>query len=241
MLYIWPAFVFFSWPALLPLFSDLDVLRQRLPRRNTTLAFIAIMFAIVNLNTVIHPFTLADNRHYTFYVFAILRRHWLVKYTAVPVYYICAYLVLGALGGTKEMSSVSHEYTRILYGDDTICVSFVIVWLIATSLSLIAAPLVEPRYFLIPWLTWRLAVPEYTPASEQTPRRLSFGKKAASDYGSKPQVTAAIRSVLTTAAAYSGWLELGWYLLVNQVTSYVFLYRGFEWPQDPGNVQRFMW
>jgi hypothetical protein len=25
------------------------------------------------------------------------------------------------------------------------------------------------------------------------------------------------------------------------VTGYVFLYKGFEWPQEPGKVQRFMW
>ena len=74
MLYIWPAIVFFSWPALLPLFSDLTIFRQRLPRVTSTVIAIAIMSAVVNLNTVIHPFTLADNRHYTFYVFAILRK-----------------------------------------------------------------------------------------------------------------------------------------------------------------------
>jgi alpha-1,2-glucosyltransferase len=37
------------------------------------------------------------------------------------------------------------------------------------------------------------------------------------------------------------WGETFWFLLINTVTGYVFLYRGFEWPQEPGKVQRFMW
>ena len=241
MLYIWPAIVFFAWPVLLPLFSDLSVLRKRLPRLTTTITFIAIMTAIVNLNTVIHPFTLADNRHYTFYVFAILRKQWLFKYIAVPVYFICAALVLGALGGTTDNSSASQKGIRILHGDDTICVSFVIVWLIATSLSLIAAPLVEPRYFLIPWLTWRLAVPEYTPSSVEKRKRMELEKMAVTSDRSPSKFKPMVQPILRTAAAYSDWLELVWYVLVNLVTCYMFLYRGFEWPQEPGNVQRFMW
>lgn len=37
------------------------------------------------------------------------------------------------------------------------------------------------------------------------------------------------------------WVETLWFVVVNIGTAYVFLYRGFEWPQEPGNVQRFMW
>ena len=132
---------------------------------------------------------------------------------------------------------------RILHGDDTVCVSFVIVWLIATSLSLVAAPLVEPRYFLIPWLTWRLAVPEYRALSEEKRKRAELEKKASAPDGLPPQAAAAaaVQSVLRTAAAYSGWLELTWYTAVNVATCYMFLYRGFKWRQEPGNIQRFMW
>jgi len=36
-------------------------------------------------------------------------------------------------------------------------------------------------------------------------------------------------------------LETVWYIAINAVTGYLFLYRGFEWPQEPGKVQRFMW
>lgn len=37
------------------------------------------------------------------------------------------------------------------------------------------------------------------------------------------------------------WLETAWFAAINVVTAYVFLYKGFEWKQEPGNVQRFMW
>ncbi|OAP59964.1 hypothetical protein AYL99_04966 [Fonsecaea erecta] len=246
MLYIWPAIVFFSWPVLLPLFSDLQRLRQRLPRVTTSLSFLLLMLAVVRFNTIIHPFTLADNRHYTFYVFAILRKHWLIRYAAVPVYYLCACMALGSLGGATDTTRSPSKSARILYGDDTVRVSFILVWLVATSLSLMAAPLVEPRYFLIPWLTWRLAVPEYiAPSAEKRKRSELETTKGASPPGHRSMDAlpsrSAIQSLLETAAAHSAWLEIGWYMVVNAVTCYMFLYRGFEWSQEPGNVQRFMW
>ena len=37
------------------------------------------------------------------------------------------------------------------------------------------------------------------------------------------------------------WLETFWFLLINAVTGYMFLYKGFTWPQEPGRIQRFMW
>ncbi|KIX02361.1 uncharacterized protein Z518_08302 [Rhinocladiella mackenziei CBS 650.93] len=241
MLYIWPVVVFFSWPVLLPQFSHLSTLRRRLPRLTTTITFLILMIITIHLNTIVHPFTLADNRHYTFYVFRILRQHWLVKYTAVPIYFVCACLVLGALGGATGPDPTSKSI-RILNGDDTVCVSFVLVWLIATSLSLVTAPLVEPRYFIIPWLMWRLAVPEYMPKSEAQLKVIELDKKtSASHDSSASQPTSTLQSILRIAASTSPYLELLWYVLINVVTCYVFLYKGFEWPQEPGLVQRFMW
>ncbi|OQU95450.1 hypothetical protein CLAIMM_01654 isoform 1 [Cladophialophora immunda] len=243
MLYIWPAIVFFSWPVLLPLFSDLRGLRRRLPRITTTMSFLLLMLAVVKFNTIIHPFTLADNRHYTFYVFAILRKHGFIRYAVVPVYCLCAWMVLGSLGGATDAVSSSSKSARVLYGDDTVRVSFILVWLVATSLSLIAAPLVEPRYFLIPWLTWRLAVPEYIAPSAEKRKRSELETKGSSRETSSLDApsTSALHALLRTAAAHSAWVELVWYVVVNAVTCYLFLYRGFEWPQEPGNVQRFMW
>ncbi|KAJ9499757.1 glucosyltransferase [Exophiala xenobiotica] len=243
MLYIWPFIVFFSWPVLLPQLSHLSAFRRRLPRLSTTVTVIILMLVTVHLNTIIHPFTLADNRHYTFYVFRILRQHWLLKYAAVPVYFVCAWLVLASLGGATEAAPAS-KTVRILYGEDTVCVSLTLVWLLATSLSLITAPLVEPRYFIIPWLMWRLAVPEYMPRADKL-RTVELEKRASASLKDHPaslsSSTSSLQKLLRTAAGYSMWLELIWYLVINLGTCYMFLYKDFEWPQEPGNVQRFMW
>lgn len=239
MLYIWPFIVFFSWPVLLPQLSHLSAFRRRLPRLSTTITWIILMLVTVHLNIIIHPFTLADNRHYTFYVFRILRQHWLLKYAAVSVYFLCACLVLASLGGPTEAEPAS-KTVRILYGEDTVCVSFTLVWLVATSLSLITAPLVEPRYFIIPWLMWRLAVPEYMPRSDKL-RTVEVEKRASLKDSPASRPSSPLHRLLRTAAAYSMWLELIWYLVINLGTCYMFLYRGFEWPQEPRNVQRFMW
>ena len=40
--------------------------------------------------------------------------------------------------------------------------STALLWLLATALSLVTAPLVEPRYFILPWLFWRLLVPSWS-------------------------------------------------------------------------------
>ncbi|KAK4938000.1 glucosyltransferase [Elasticomyces elasticus] len=245
MLYIWPFVVFFSWPVLLPQLAQLSSFRRRLPRLTTALCFMILMLAVVKFNTVIHPFTLADNRHYTFYVFRILRQHWLIKYAAVPIYFVCAALVIGALGGgpAEARSESEAAQNRVLFGEDTIHASFMLVWLIATALSLVSAPLVEPRYFILPWLMWRLAVPEYVPKSRsvEQKRLVAAEKKDSPQDGRNAPSTWSIEQLLSATAAYSNVLELMWYITINLGTCYMFLYKGFDWPQEPGNIQRFMW
>jgi alpha-1,2-glucosyltransferase len=239
MLYIWPYIVFFSWPIILPhlltiLSGDLASIRNQLPRPIIALPSLALMAAAVRFNTMIHPFTLADNRHYVFYVFRILLRHPLIKYTAVPVYLISAWAAITALGNSsfsvpsdsKEKAGGAADST-VEEKTDPVRVSFVLVWLVSTTLSVITAPLVEPRYFIIPWLIWRLHVapPASTPPSKTT----------------QPAPRSGIRKLLRLDPKTWLWIETAWFLLVNLATCYMFLYRGFEWTQEPGRVQRFMW
>lgn len=316
MLYIWPYFVFFSWPLLLIAIANLIVHSQYLPKffdygfknKNrlpgilTALGVISFMLSAIHFNTIVHPFTLADNRHYVFYVFRILTRyHPAVKYAVAPIYFLCAWGVLTAFGfstpspqtqvpvvptsvidsatsqqSAQEQKSKKKEKERenkrkskavtqkassretaaaqqrrqvltpeiiekiqahILQRQQRqeqqhIRVSFVLVWLISTTLSLITAPLVEPRYFIIPWVMWRLHLPRqptpeaYRVLEQQRPgvprdEKQLFKAKFFTDL---PQV-----------------LETIWFIAINAITGYVFLYKGFEWPQEPGKVQRFMW
>lgn len=307
MLYIWPYFLFFSWPLLvvpvlnlllpstyLPKVFNYGFPKRRkgLPKILTAAIVIPIMLAIVHFNTVVHPFTLADNRHYVFYAFRLLLRyHPAVKYAATLVYFLGAWAVISALGSstvapprqraqvpssqaapatalappTKEQPKGPEEQPKETKkkqktnsnGNKTQTppkpeadpippealarlkehiinrqreqqgprVSFVLVWLLSTALCLVTAPLVEPRYFIIPWVIWRLHLPQPTLAMYRD-RRLSEGRE------------------ITHAKLMQNlplFLETFWFLYVNAVTGYIFLYKGFEWKQEPGKIQRFLW
>ncbi|KAK6579864.1 hypothetical protein PZA11_007572 [Diplocarpon coronariae] len=265
MLYIWPFIVFFSAPIIvpvaisflhrsfrlvsLPLFPRL--LCQYLLVATYSAAALAAVLFIVHFNTIIHPFTLADNRHYMFYVFRYtILRHPLIRYLAAPVYLICGYLVYLALSSQPENSqpitlkknSSGHEneptssalgLAREPEGPTT---SFVIILLATTALSLVTAPLVEPRYFIVPWVIWRLNVPSFPPQFNPQHR-----KSHKDEQGAVQVYIRRVRFWGWEGYDFRLWLETGWLLLINLVTGYVFLYKGFEWKQEPGNVQRFMW
>lgn len=208
---------------------------------------------IVRYNTIIHPFTLADNRHYMFYVFRYtILKAWWIRYALVPAYIVCGWLCWAALrGGSSSSSSSPAEYPNVTPFGTSEAVppppagekqptsnsnsspaywnldaatspptSTVLVLVLASALSLVTAPLVEPRYFILPWVFWRLLVP------------------AASVRGSK---SPASRRLLVCV------LETAWFVLINAATMYVFITRPFYWRApdgallDGGRVQRFMW
>ncbi|KAF9252482.1 CAZyme family GT59 [Penicillium roqueforti] len=335
MLYIWPYFIFFSWPlfviplinilALKPLPKYLNLglppKQRKYPKLKAALIVIPFMLAVVHFNTIVHPFTLADNRHYVFYVFRILMLHPAIKYAAVPVYFLCGWVVISAFGfttiqrppktlrvhkaapdappaptpapdpapapvaqepkstqssarkpllahqqppkGTKKPNRSNykkikkddpetkktdltelpaeitdpndpavlarvqqHIFTRQRELLEAPRVSFVLVWLAATSLSLITAPLVEPRYLIIPWVMWRVHLPP-TPCLFR-------------DRDIRPRTEEAKRrsDLIVNGPKF---VETVWFLIINLITGYLFLYKGFEWPQEPGKIQRFMW
>jgi alpha-1,2-glucosyltransferase len=238
MLYIWPYIMFFSWPVIVPhvihiLSGDLDSLKERLPRPIIALPIIFTMALAVHFNTIIHPFTLADNRHYIFYVFRLLiLKHPLLKYVAVPIYFVCAWAVIAALGNAVpciiDNPNANKPPASTEAPPQAIRTSFLLVYLTTTTLSLITAPLVEPRYFILPWLMWRLHLPP--PPSQPNTHTRTNSKTI-------PLLGPILRADPSTWL----YLETAWFLLVNLVTCGVFLWRGFEWEQEGGRVQRFMW
>lgn len=213
ILYIWPCIVFFSWPVLLPTLAAISW--ARLPRLLVAIPIMLLMLASVHFNTIVHPFTLADNRHYVFYVFRLLLRYTMLKYAAVPVYFACGWLVIASIGSEAGIAAEkSAKSTRP---------SFVLAWFGAAFLSLATAPLVEPRYFIIPWLIWRLHVPLQ---NENRPKDAEDSFR---------------RRIYDFAVRYQLFIESAWYLFINVIAGYMFLCRGFGWPQEPGKVQRFIW
>ena len=251
MLYIWPFIAFFSLPLVLPYLIAAVLPRSYLPSnapwspskmRKTqiilALPTMGLMLLVVRYNTMVHPFTLADNRHYMFYVFRLLLRRPSIKYLAIPVYYICMHAVLLAATSTNELPKhPQSSYERLQDKqtneqgqvsmppelDSNQRASWLLIWLATTVLSLCTAPLVEPRYCILPWIMWRLHI--------QLPTSMSRSQTVES------RVQKAVRIIYD----HRLWLETSWLLFINAVTGYMFLYRGFEWKQEPGNVQRFMW
>ncbi|KAM7184484.1 DIE2/ALG10 family domain containing protein [Rhypophila sp. PSN 637] len=259
---------------------------------------ILLSLALVKFNTIIHPFTLADNRHYMFYIFRYtIRRSLKVRYLLVGAYTLSRWLVWGRLAGYKDSASSSIN-TRISvegpsksrksdtlrreeknkatlgtldddksYSTTPPLTSTGLFWLLTTSLSLITAPLVEPRYFILPWVFYRLLVPAWRlpPSSSQTaePREgkaaatssrnekeRKRGEKEPPTSKSKNKILVIIKLVedLAKKVDLSLLLETIWFVAINLGTMYMFLYKPFSW-RDPGNgelldggrSQRFMW
>lgn len=239
MLYIWPYIALFSAPIFLgPLYRCIANLlpssisgktetRQEsrssiYPQPVQAAVFISAGLLAVHFNTIIHPYTLADNRHYVFYVFRLLLRHPVLKYLAVPVYYACFCLSIQSLAhpttNPETPPPTVHskpQRTSTTPTQSPVQISFVIIWLITTSLSVVTAPLVEPRYFIIPWIIWRLHVPH-------APTTFTIKGRTYS-----PDLRVVVEAV--------------WLFAINQTLQYLFLNRTFTWPSEPGNKQRFLW
>ncbi|KAI3332547.1 DIE2/ALG10 family-domain-containing protein [Ustulina deusta] len=297
LLYIWPFFTFFSVPLFIPqlLNSAITVYRELTShmRQHSSAGFLnrvfsvrlaitalvscgalAVALLIVRFNTIVHPFTLADNRHYVFYVFrySILRAWW-IRYALAPVYVVCACLCWVVLQGSevsrpdqrnrirspfttpspkappssppstsKKTSAQSEGITEAEAELESPPTSTVLMLLLATTLSLMTAPLVEPRYFILPWVFWRLLVPATSISSLSPPSRTSA---AGSDTKERKESMQSSRH--PKKDVHILFLETAWFVLINAMTMYVFVTRPFYWRapdgtlQDDGRVQRFMW
>ncbi|WYZ45881.1 hypothetical protein EsH8_IX_000106 [Colletotrichum jinshuiense] len=284
------------------------LIQQKLYHLLLTPFLIFLTLLVVKFNTIIHPFTLADNRHYMFYVFRYtIRRPGLFRYYLIIPYTVARWLCWDALGGcgqggvlsdhTDECSGQYSQHhpspfdnkpfgasgllkrvetppaTEPLEGPDVHSVadekrgdsadplyhpyalikldeptsnsteptssSTAILLVVATTLSLMTAPLVEPRYFILPWVFWRILVPAWRlhehaathPALAKLERLPGLGSIAR--FGKQFDV----RLVLETL----------WFVLVNLVTMYIFIAKPYKWVTedgwtlDGGRMQRFMW
>ncbi|SCV70866.1 BQ2448_3628 [Microbotryum intermedium] len=96
----------------------------------------------IKYHTILHRFLLADNRHYTFYVLRrIVNRFPAARYLLAPAYIFAGRLLFDVL--------IEANSFRLLDA----------VGLALTSLLvLIPSPLIEPRYFLIPYVLIRLHI-----------------------------------------------------------------------------------
>ena len=92
-----------------------------------------------------HPFLLADNRHYTFYIWSrLFKRFEAFRYIVVPVYISCAYLFF------RNISLAGKS------------LGWIISFCACVFIGLVPQKLIEFRYFIIPFYIYRLNVIQLT-------------------------------------------------------------------------------
>ncbi|EJD55635.1 glucosyltransferase, partial [Auricularia subglabra TFB-10046 SS5] len=111
------------------------------PRRTAVSAALTALIALtVHFFTIHHPFLLADNRHYTFYVWRrIFMLHPAVPYLLSPGYLACMWAWFIRMGKDRTILQV-------------------LLLPLATLPTLLPTPLLEPRYFLIPYVLLRTQI-----------------------------------------------------------------------------------
>ncbi|XP_039302495.1 putative Dol-P-Glc:Glc(2)Man(9)GlcNAc(2)-PP-Dol alpha-1,2-glucosyltransferase isoform X5 [Solenopsis invicta] len=127
----------FSWPYVVP---HLRACSRSL-RHHWILAgcIVALMAATIRLNTLVHPYVLADNRHYWFYVWnRFMGRYVAFRYLLIPIYGASLYAMWRNIAHLRFLTQINY----------VICVCVV----------LIPQLLVEPRYFILPYVFYRLNI-----------------------------------------------------------------------------------
>ncbi|KAG6036546.1 hypothetical protein E4U19_003166 [Claviceps sp. Clav32 group G5] len=250
-------------------------------------ATLAASAVIVKFNTIVHPFTLADNRHYMFYIFRYtIRRGDPSRLLLIIPYTLSRWMVWGTLAGctdwlasTRSVLSSSARYSVFQFTASTSNASRTIaapisgrtdgqapelaetdplamscepcptstglIFLLTTALSLVTASLVEPRYFIIPWVMWRLLVPAWKIPNHdnRSVSRTVDGQIAQS------QSPSGMARFLVVLKRYDVRLVLEtiWLVAINMATGYIFLAKPYVWRDenglvlDEGQLQRFMW
>ncbi|KAF3911671.1 hypothetical protein AA313_de0202867 [Arthrobotrys entomopaga] len=190
----------------------------------TTVAAAVLIAAAVHQFTYTHPFMLADNRHYVFYLWRrTILAHPHAKYVGVPVYLLSSLLVYRQLGLKppaipESARSINPQSSAVVYTTHTI--TFLLSFLAGTAGTLVFAPLVEFRYFVVPWVMWRCHA------------GVGGGREEKRDgWWRRNRVGGVDLRV---------WGEMMMFLAVHAVTINIFLEREFRWEGTEG-VMRFMW
>ncbi|KAF3794068.1 Dol-P-GlcGlc(2)Man(9)GlcNAc(2)-PP-Dol alpha-1-2-glucosyltransferase [Nymphaea thermarum] len=98
-------------------------------------SFLVLILGLISVHffSIAHPYLLADNRHYPFYIWRkIIQVHWLMKYLLVPFYVYSWFSIFNVLGKSQK----------------TICI---LLYFFACAAVLIPTPLIEFRYYTIPF------------------------------------------------------------------------------------------
>ncbi|XP_052177047.1 dol-P-Glc:Glc(2)Man(9)GlcNAc(2)-PP-Dol alpha-1,2-glucosyltransferase isoform X1 [Diospyros lotus] len=90
-------------------------------------------FLSVHFFSIAHPYLLADNRHYPFYLWRkVINAHWSMKYLLVPLYVYSWFSIFNLLAQAQKKI-------------------WVLSYFLASAAVLVPAPLIEFRYYTIPF------------------------------------------------------------------------------------------
>lgn len=108
-------------------------------RKHWVISMIASILSIILVynNTIVHPYMLADNRHYLFYIWnKFYGRYWWFRFAIVPLYVISVMILYYSI----SMRSAG----------------FQIIYAFCTMISIALQQLIEIRYFIVPFMIARI-------------------------------------------------------------------------------------
>lgn len=128
----------FLWPYFVP--KVRSFLQAALRRKLLVACVVITCLIIVYFNTMVHPYLLADNRHYTFYIWnRSYGKYSFVRYVMVFGYVFFLYCMIS-----------------IIYSKND--VSFALVYVPCTALVLLLQKMIEVRYFFVPYILLRFHI-----------------------------------------------------------------------------------
>lgn len=142
---------FFTWPVWLNRSTMSKYINFLIGNHGVNIIFNMAAFAgikyIIDNYTIVHPFLLADNRHYTFYIFKRLLSHKYSSVMAIPVYHFASYNIVVSLAKSRKLN---------------LSPIGILAFIGAIVLTIVPSPLFEPRYYIIPLVVFRLYIaPNY--------------------------------------------------------------------------------
>lgn len=174
---------------------------------------------IIRYFTIVHPFLLADNRHITFYLYRkLIGRGKLFKYWIMaPIYHFSCYVYF------KVMRPSVMIFHPILPIEIKNCIDLPIQlshvsWtalIMCTFMTVVPSPLFEPRYYILPFIFWRIFI--------TMPPEPFWGDALGLLTGTKRHVA-----------------ELSWFMLINSITWLIFSKVGVHWESET-NLQHIIW
>lgn len=101
--------------------------------------FFALLTIVVHFNTLVHPYVLADNRHYVFYFWNMfMGRYAVFKYLLIPLYSFTLYTMIYSISHLRFMTQINYMFM--------------------VSVVLVPQLLLEARYFIVPYIFYRLSI-----------------------------------------------------------------------------------